>query len=168
VSAALPVLLATGAVLCGFRAARLVAARAIISRQFVRRVGACVAVLAVASVGQAVWNFAPLAAVALTTGGSLAALVSSSGVSRRPASPRLSSMVMAAYSMLGLLAIAGAVMTYVAAVAVTAATHRMADNVDVAGLLVTPGTILFGAAIGYLFWQAARERLLEPIRRAHA
>jgi hypothetical protein len=131
-------------------------------------------VLTFASVGQAVWGFVPLATLAWTMGGPLAVLALARGIPRRTSRTRLSSMVVAAYSMLGMLAIGGAFMTYVAAVAVTAVARRVADGVDAAGLLATPGAILFGFAAGYVIWRAAAERItllahtvIEPPQQIH-
>ena len=164
-SAALPVLLAAGAVLCGFRAGQLVENRGIISRRYARLVAACAAVLTFGSVGQVVWGFTPLAMLPLTVGGPLAVLALTRGIPRRPGRTRLSIMVAVGYSTLGIMAIVGAGMTFAAAAAVTALVQHVDDGMDAAGLLATPGAILLGVATGYVIWRAARERILDPVGR---
>jgi hypothetical protein len=165
VSAALPVLLAIGTVLCGFRAGQLVENRGVVSRRYARLVVACAAVLTFGSVGQVAWGSTPLATLSLATGGPLAVLALARGIPIRPRTTRLSSRVAVMYSMLGIMAIGGAVMTFAAAAAVTALVQHVDDGMDAAGLLATPGAILLGVGTGYVIWRAAREWILDPIGR---
>lgn len=162
VSVALPLLLAAGAILCGFSAGRLVGRDVTVSRRLVWWFGVGAAVLLVAAGVQAVWGFLPVVVPAMAMGGPIAVVALARGIPRSRKRTRLSSDVAAGFSLMGMLAIGGAVITFAAAVAVTALLYR----VEGVGLLATPGAILLGVATGYVIWQAARERILDPAFRA--